>query len=146
MNENNEEREKEKITPELDDERRRLLNVRKKQKAKKPWFRQTDSHKKKKLEDKWRRPRGLHNKMRIGIKGKPAVVKAGYGSPACVRGLHPSGFEEVLVSNINQLEHINAKTQAVRIAGNVGYRKRELIENRANELGLRVLNPRVKEE
>lgn len=136
----------ENITPALDDEYRRLLNVRKKQKAKKPVFRQTDSHKKKKLEDKWRRPRGLHNKMRIGIKGKSALVKAGYGSPARVRGLHPSGFEEVLVSNINQLEHINAKTQAVRISGSVGRKKRQLIQNKAVELGLKVLNPVTKEE
>ncbi|MDP2846088.1 MAG: eL32 family ribosomal protein, partial [Candidatus Methanoperedens sp.] len=88
------------VTIALDAETKRLLNVRKKQKSKKPQFKQTDSHKKKKLADYWRRPDGIHNKTRYAVKGKTPLVEAGYGSPALVRGLHPSGFEDVVVNNL----------------------------------------------
>lgn len=133
------------VTLTLDAETKRLLDVRKKQKSKKPHFRQTDSHKKKKLADYWRRPDGIHNKMRYGVKGKTPLVEAGYGSPSLVRGLHPSGFEEVIVNNPKEIESLN-KGQAARIAHTVGARKRVLIEKRASELGLKILNPTRREE
>lgn len=121
------------------DEKKRLLELRKKQKGKKPHFRQTDSHKKKKLADYWRRPDGIHNKTRYRLKGKCPRVEAGYGSPAAIRGLHPSGFEEVIIHNAKELPALN-KNQAVRIAHTVGLRKRGIIEKRALELGLKLLN------
>jgi large subunit ribosomal protein L32e len=133
------------VTITLDAETKRLLNVRKKQKSKKPHFRQTDSHKKKKLADYWRRPDGIHNKMRYAVKGKTPLVEAGYGSPSLVKGLHPSGFEEVMVNNPKEIESLN-KRQAARIAHTVGARKRALIEKRAAELGLKILNPTRREE
>jgi large subunit ribosomal protein L32e len=133
------------VTLTLDAETKRLLNVRKKQKSKKPHFRQTDSHKKKKLADYWRRPDGIHNKTRYAVKGKTPLVEAGYGSPSLVRGLHPSGYEEIIVNNLKELESLN-KGQAARIAHTVGARKRALIEQKAAELGLKILNPTRREE
>ncbi|MCG2727711.1 MAG: 50S ribosomal protein L32e [Candidatus Methanoperedenaceae archaeon] len=129
----------------LDAETKRLLNVRKKQKSKKPEFKQTDSHKKKKLADYWRRPDGIHNKARYGVFGKTPLVEAGYGSPALVKGLHPSGFEDVVVNNSKEIESLKSG-QAARIAHTVGARKRALIEKRASELGLKILNPTRREE
>lgn len=133
------------VTIALDAETKRLLGVRKLQKSKKPQFKQTDSHKKKKLEDYWRRPDGIHNKTRYALHGKTPLVEAGYGSPALVRGLHPSGFEEVVVNNTTEVESLG-KGQAARIAHTVGARKRILIEKRASELGLKILNPTRREE
>ena len=130
----------------FDDETKRLLDVRKMQKSKKPTFLQTDSHKKKKLEDRWKRPDGIHNKTRYAVKGKCPLVEAGYGSPALVRGLHPSGCEEVIVNNPADLEPLKAGKQAARVAHTVGSRKRMLIEKRASELGLKILNPTRREE
>ncbi len=129
----------------LDAETKRLLDVRKKQKSKKPEFKQTDSHKKKKLADYWRRPDGIHNKARYAVKGKTPLVEAGYGSPALVKGLHPSGFEDVVVNNSKEIESLKSG-QAARIAHTVGARKRALIEKRASELGLKILNPTRREE
>ena len=129
------------ITMALDEEMKRLLNVRKKQKSKKPEFKQTDSHKKKKLADYWRKPDGIHNKTRYALKGKTPLVEAGYGSPAAVRGLHPSGFEEVLVRTPKDIESLKVGRQAARIARTVGSRKRAIIEKKAAELGLKILNP-----
>ena len=119
------------ITMALDEEMKRLLNVRKKQKSKKPEFKQTDSHKKKKLADYWRKPDGIHNKTRYALKGKTPLVEAGYGSPAAVRGLHPSGFEEVLVRTPKDIESLKVGRQAARIARTVGSRKRAIIEKKA---------------
>jgi large subunit ribosomal protein L32e len=130
----------------MDDETKRLLDVRKYQKSKKPHFLQTDSHKKKKLEDKWKRPDGIHNKTRYSQKGKCPRVERGFGSPALVRGLHPSGFIEVVINNLKELESLNVERMAGRIAHTVGARKRYQIEKKAAELGLKILNPTRREE
>ncbi|RLI03895.1 50S ribosomal protein L32e [Candidatus Bathyarchaeota archaeon] len=120
---------------------KRLLKVRRRLKSRKPEFRRHEAHKKLRLRDKsWRRPRGLHNKLREKRAGKKPVM-IGFGSPAKVRGLHPSGFEEVLVYNPSDLEKINPKKQAARIASSVGLKKRLMIEERARELNITILNP-----
>ena len=67
----------------------------------------------------------------------------GFRGPVAARDLHPSGFEEVLVYNVDGLEGIDPKKQAVRIGGTVGTKKRIAIEDRADELGIRVLNRMV---
>ncbi len=95
----------------------------------------------KRVGEKWRRPKGKDSKMRLGIKGKPARVKVGYRNPKEIRGLHPSGLREVLVSRPEELEGLDPSSQAVRISATVGGRKRARILARARELGLRVLNP-----
>ena len=134
------------VTITLDAETKRLLDVRKKQKSKKPTFKQTDSHKKKKLPDYWRKPDGIHNKTRYAKHGKCPLVEAGYGSPAAVRGLHPSGFEEIIINNIKEIESLKTDRQAARIGRTVGARKRSLIEQKAAEMGLKILNPTRKVE
>ncbi len=130
----------------MDAATRRLLNIRKRQKSKKPTFKRTDHQKKKKLDDNWRRPRGLQSKLRKRIAAKGAVVQVGYGSPRAVRGLHPSGFEEVLVRNPRDVQSVDPLCQAARIARTVGVRKRQIIEEAADGLGIRILNPLPKED
>ncbi|WP_440989233.1 50S ribosomal protein L32e [Haloarchaeobius baliensis] len=126
-------------TPELSEEHERLLKQR--QKVGKPAFRRQDYHKKKRTPESWRRPTGGLSKQRRGIKGKGPKVAAGFRTPKAVRGKHPSGFEEVYVHNVDDLEGVDGDTEAVRIASKVGARKRERIEERAEENGIRVLNP-----
>ncbi len=106
-----------------------------------PKFRRQEWFRFAKLGEKWRRPRGSDSKMRLGIRGKPATVSVGYRSPKSVRGVHPSGLIEVLVHGPRDLEGLDAKKQAVRIASSVGGRKREQILAKTKELGIRVLNP-----
>lgn len=97
-------------------------------------------HAKKKLKNTWRRPRGLTSKQRRQYKAKGAHPQAGYNAPAAVRGMHPSGYFEVLVHNPSDLEGLDATTLAVRIAGGVGRKKRGEIQQKALEAGLKVLN------
>ena len=105
-----------------------------------PAFKRQEWFRYQKLGESWRRPKGIHSKMRRGMKRRPPMVEIGYRGPALVRDLHPSGFEEVLVYNVEGLENIDPTTQAARIGGTVGVKKRITIENRAKELGIRVLN------
>ncbi|KAF5413836.1 MAG: 50S ribosomal protein L32e [Candidatus Methanogaster sp.] len=125
----------------MDSATKRLLNTRKQQKSKKPTFKRTDSHKKKKLDVNWRRPRGLQSKLRRRFASKGAVVQVGYGSPKAVKGLHPSGFEEVMVRNPGDLQPIDSSYQAARIARTVGVRKRQMIEEIAKSHEIKILNP-----
>ena len=125
----------------MDSATKRLLNTRKQQKSKKPTFKRTDSHKKKKLDENWRRPRGLQSKLRRRFASKGAIVQVGYGSPKAVRGLHPSGFEEVMVRNPDDLQPIDSTYQAARIARTVGVRKRLMIEEIAKSREIKILNP-----
>ncbi|WP_435074110.1 50S ribosomal protein L32e [Halorubrum sp. HHNYT27] len=126
-------------TPELDDETARALAQ--KHREGKPQFNRQDYHKKKRIPTSWRKPRGGLSKQRRRMKSKGPVVQAGFRSPKASRDLHPSGFEEVRVHNTDDLEGVDGDTQAVRIASKVGGRKRELIEDEAEEREIRVLNP-----
>jgi len=99
--------------------------------------------KKKQLSDSWRKPRGQHNKQREQKKAKGPLPKPGFGSPVAVRGMHPSGFFEVLLSSVKNLEGLDPKTQSVRIAGTIGNRKRAGLQEQAIAAGFRVLNART---
>ncbi len=123
----------------------RLLRVRKRQKNKKPSFRRHDSHKKKRVGTSWRFPGGIHNKQRSGIAAKGAMVQVGYGSPKEVKGLHPSGYEDVLVHNLKEIDTVDASIQAIRISSTVGLKKRLDLEEKAERLGLKILNPMKRE-
>jgi large subunit ribosomal protein L32e len=113
-------------------------NKTKKQFFRQEWFRY------KSLAKKWRRPRGRHSKMRKNLKYRPPKVRIGYRNPADIRGLHPSGYQDVLITTPQELEKMDPKTQAARIAHSVGAKKREEIEDKANNLGIRILNRRKK--
>ena len=69
------------------------------------------------------------------------MARVGYGSPVAVKGLHPSGFQDVLMSRVQDLDELDPSTQAVRIARTVGQRKRMDIVKKARSLGLKILNP-----
>ena len=119
---------------------KRLIRVRV---AKGASFKRDGYGKKRQLSDSWRKPRGQHNKQREQKKAKGALPKPGYGSPIAVRGMHPSGFFEVLVATATELAGLDPKTQAVRISGTVGDRKRIGLQAAAIAAGLKVLNART---
>lgn len=122
-------------------DRKRLLKIRKKIAQNRPKFAQFESWRLKRLKDHWRRPRGIDNKMRQNRKGWPRSVNVGWGSPKAVRGLHPSGMEEVLVFNVGDLTIIDPETQVARIGHAVGMRKKITIVDEAVKRGIKVLNP-----
>lgn len=122
-------------------DKERLLRVRKKISKKRPDFVQFEAWRYKRVDNKWKRPRGIDNKMRQNRKGWPKSVNVGWGSPKKVRGLHPSGKEEVMVYNSGDLTIIDPDRQVGRIGGTVGGRKREEILREAQRLDVDILNP-----
>ena len=122
------------------------LKLRARAKNKKPKFVRAESWKYDRFSVSWRRPRGLDNKIRRKIKGWPAGVSVGYKGPKIARGLHPSGYREVLVNNVQDLAIVDPNTQAIRIAHTVGKRKRALIIAEAKKLNIKILNIKVSAE
>lgn len=113
---------------------------------KRPKFVRQESWRYKRVRAAWRKPRGIDSRMRMQRSGTPRLVKMGYRGPKKYRGLHPSGYREVLVHNPEELESIDPEAQAARIAASVGKRKRMLISEAAEEKGIKLLNPPVHRE
>jgi large subunit ribosomal protein L32e len=129
--------------PVLDDETKANLSKRAAQMKKQPKFRRQEWYRYYRLaRTGWRKPKGMQSKQRLNMKYRTPMVRVGYGKIAAVRGLHPSGFEDVLVNQPSDLDGLDPERQAIRIGASVGNRKRANIHDRADDLGLRVLNRR----
>jgi len=129
--------------PVLDEETKANLATRAAQMKKQPKFRRQEWFRYYRLSRTgWRKPKGLQSKQRLNMKYRTPMARVGYGKISSVRGLHPSGFEDILVNNPTDLDGLDPERQAVRISASVGNRKRAKIHDRADDLGLRVLNRR----
>jgi large subunit ribosomal protein L32e len=124
----------------------RPLKKRQLSKHKKPKFKRQESWRYKRVKENWRKPCGIDSKMRKKVKGWPPSPEVGYRSPKKIRGLHPSGYVEVRVQTVEDLNGLDPKTQAIRIARTVGGKKRVEILALADERGIHVLNPRIAKE
>ena len=118
-----------------------LLQARKKISEKRPKFVRQESWRYDRLSPSWRRPKGKDNKMRLQVSGVPRLVKIGYRGPKLGRGLHPSGYLEVMVYNKDDLARVDPTKNAIRIGHTVGRRKRVAILEEASILKIKVLNP-----
>jgi large subunit ribosomal protein L32e len=117
------------------------LKLKAKLKRKKPEFKRQGEKNVKRLGRKWRSVRGNQSKLRMHRISRGFIPNVGYGSPKSVRGLHPSGLEEVLVHNVKELEKMDSQKQACRIASNVGKKKRLDVVKKAGEMKIKILNP-----
>ena len=129
--------------PVLDEATQAALDARKAQKKVQPKFRRQEWFRYSRLKRTgWRKPKGYQSSQRMNRKYRSPMARVGYGKIASVRNLHPSGFEEVQVHRPEDLDGIDPAVQAARVGSTVGGRKRVLIHERADELGIRVLNRR----
>ena len=129
--------------PVLDEETKAQLATRAAQMKKQPKFRRQEWYRYYRLSRTgWRKPKGMQSKQRLNMKYRTPMARVGYGKISAVRGLHPSGFEDVLVNQPSDLDGLDPERQAIRVGASVGNRKRARIHDRADDLGLRVLNRR----
>ena len=120
------------------------LELRDKVAKSRPEFKRPESWRYKRLETTWRKPKGIDNHQRKQkSRGRPGLVKVGYGGPKIARGLHPSGYTDNLVYNIDDLEKLNPKIDGVRIGHSVGTKKRKAIVIKSIEKKFKVFNARV---
>ncbi|MEE9283896.1 MAG: 50S ribosomal protein L32e [Nitrososphaerales archaeon] len=118
-----------------------LLELRRSIQKRRPKFIRQESWRYKRLETTWRKPKGLDSKMRKQIRGWPKIVKIGYRGPKLTRGLHPSGYRDVLIHNKAEILLLDPRRDAIRLSAKLGRRYRITISNKAEEMGIRILNP-----
>lgn len=119
---------------------KKLLELRKAIKRKKPVFVRRDARYKVRVPFKWRKPRGRHSPVRQRHKGKLRLVSIGYGSPKAVKHLHSSGLQKILINNKKELENLNPEKQGIIISSKVGNKKKTGIIKAALEKKLTILN------
>ena len=96
------------------------------------------------LQTNWRKPKGIdHHQRKQKSRGRPSLVKIGYGGPKDSRGLHPSGYTDNLVFNLNDLGQLDPKKDGVRFGHSVGTKKRKEIMVKAIEQKFKIFNARV---
>ena len=104
------------------------LEIRKKVSKNRPKFIRPESWRYKRLETTWRKPKGVDNHQRKQkSRGRPGLVKVGYGGPRISKGLHPSGYTDNLVHNLQELTKLDPKIDGVRLGHSVGTKKRKEI-------------------
>ncbi len=130
----------------LASEQEQALKLRSRLKSRKPAFRRQESWRYKRVSEVWRKPDGVDSKMRRKVRGWPAQAEIGYRGPRKARYLHPSGYVEVSVRNVDDLAKVDPGTQAVRISHTVGMKKRAEIYVRAGERHIHILNPLPEEK
>lgn len=109
-----------------------------------PRFVREESWRYKRVKEPWRAPHGKTSRVRRSKKGWPAVVKIGYSKPKATRGLHPSGLREAIIWRVKDLQGLDPKLHAGRIAHTVGENKRVQILEEAKKSNIRILNPGLK--
>ncbi len=121
-------------------EQKRLIELRKKINKKRPSFRRVESWRYVRVTDSWRKARGIDSRTRIKSKSGVKSPSVGYRGPKKIRGLHPSGYEEVRVVTIEDLKDLNNKKQAIKISTKLGVKKRIRLIDYAQSRGFKVLN------
>ena len=123
-------------------EEERLLKIRKRMKKKRPSFRRVESWRYDRVKDSWRKARGIDSQTRKKTKTGVKSPSVGYRSPKKIRGLHPSGYQEVRINNKKEMEmlNLNPKTQAIKISGRLGSKKRLDLIDYAQKRNFQILN------
>ena len=119
---------------------KRLMELRKLINKKRPSFRRVESWRYKRVKDSWRKARGIDSQTRKKTKSGVKSPTVGFRNPRKVRGLHPSGFEEVRVTKIQELKNLNKNYHAIKISGKLGAKKRIALIDYCQKRGFRILN------
>jgi large subunit ribosomal protein L32e len=121
-------------------EQKRLIELRKKMKKQRPSFQRVESWRYKRVKSSWRKARGIDSKTRRKSKSGVKSPSVGYRSPKKIRGIHPSGYEEIRVFTIKDLDNLNKNKHALKISSRLGAKKRIMLIEVAQRKGFKILN------
>jgi len=119
---------------------KRLMELRNKINKKRPSFRRVESWRYKRVSDSWRKARGIDSNTRTKKKSGVKSPTIGYRNPKKVRGLHPSGYEEVRVTTIQDFNNLNKNHHAIKISSKLGSKKRIAFIDYCQKRGFKILN------
>jgi len=122
-------------------EENKFLKLKERMNKKRPNFIRDESWRLIRVKKSWRRSKGIDSRVRRKEKGVIKSPNVGYRTPRKLRGLHPRGYKEVLVYNINDLQNLDSKRHIATIGSTVGKLKRTQIVLEADELNILVSNP-----
>ncbi len=111
-------------------------------KIKLPKFQRLNVHTFKRVKNVWRKPRGIDSKQRQKLKAYGAYPDVGYRTPRNERHL-VGGMVVILVANEKDLAKAakeDPKKNVVRFSGTLGKKKRLVLDKKAKEWKLKVLN------
>ena len=101
----------------------------------------------KKLGEKWRKPKGRQSKLRVEKKGKWKRPSIGFGRDKTQRELVKIKGElktPIIIKNLRDLNKLNPKRDVGFIASTVGTKKSNGILKKANEIGVKIVNRKIK--
>lgn len=82
---------------------------------------------------------------RRGTKGGlPSSPSPGFRTPNDIRGLHPSGYEAIVIHSEGELVALKPKYHAIIIGASVGKKKRISLKEEIVSRGFKLLNPGIK--
>ncbi|MXY60635.1 MAG: 50S ribosomal protein L32e [Cenarchaeum sp. SB0665_bin_23] len=120
------------------------LSIRRQVKKRKPDFVRPESWRYDRLKKRWKKPKGVdHHQRKQKSRGRPGLVKIGYGGPRIAKYLHPSGYTDNLVYRTEDLAGLDPKTDGIRLGHSVGTRKRIQIITAAMKKRFKIFNGRV---
>jgi len=120
------------------------LEARKQVSEHRPKFVRPESWRYDRLKTNWRKPKGIDNHQRKQkSRGRPGLVKIGYGTPKIAKWLHPSGYTDNLVHTLSDIENLNPKQDGIRFGHSVGIKKRTELMKIILEKKFKVFNARV---
>ncbi len=119
---------------------KRLLRVRRIKQQQRPRFRKWETWRWGRIPAHWRFPHGIDNKTIRKWKCGSKTPISGYRGPRLVRGMHPCGLHETVVSNIQEIDTLDPKVYCIKIGARVGARKRISLIERLREKQFKILN------
>ncbi|MBI5073058.1 hypothetical protein HZA99_04530 [Candidatus Woesearchaeota archaeon] len=120
---------------------KKLLDIKKEKRAKKPSFlrRNFMKNKRTRVSGNWRAPIGLHNKLRRRRRGVGQWVMSGYRMPVAVRGMTVEGLLPTVVENPEQVQTLDAAKHAIVLQASMGKKKRHLVVAEAQKKKIKVI-------